>query len=568
MTYEEIRNIILHQRRRDYSFPTSALDELSDTERKEIEALIIKYSLNGDSFLFDHLGAIKYYDLSQVFTRDVLNSIPAPKKHRLITIAYRKTHAAFYLDYLLDLALAADPDAYSVLSILYKNGELDRRYFLRITEIYDQISDTNPNKAIFAEILKRIGVDMGVEYSEKNHNEKEFLTKDIFEKEEKFPLRCVLKKTDGSEIPVIWNFKKKHRAALLCLHGFGGDKDSSVIKALMEEMDLEGAGVVTFDWPAHGESTAPDYDLTVERCLEDLDAVVKFINQLIKESNKRICCFATGFGGYLATLYRNSHENTFLYLILRSPALKMAETFWKSIQPEECDRLRDGELIERGYERKMHIGEDFYDSLVRNDAYNQEPPYPWNIKIIQGDLDDVVDPEDIKAYAERYKDKKLKLKIFEGTDHLYKRPGEKERIVETVKEFLDHFLHPEKYDLLEVERRRKERAVYLDKVRGCLFGGAIGDALGYPIEFMKENVIWEKYGKNGIDAYQLDVKTGKALISDDTQMTLFTATGLLVGDTRGCLRGMQGPPAGYVYKAYFDSVRDTYPAALPRLKNL
>ena len=121
-----------------------------------------------------------------------------------------------------------------------------------------------------------------------------------------------------------------------------------------------------------------------------------------------------------------------------------------------------------------------------------------------------------------------------------------------VKEYLDRFLHPEKYDMMEVERKRKEREVYLDKIRGCLFGGAVGDALGYPIEFKKESAIWEKYGKYGITEYQLDVKTGKALISDDTQMSLFTATGILSGDTRGCLRGIQGPTAGYVYKAYFD----------------
>ena len=287
-------------------------------------------------------------------------------------------------------------------------------------------------------------------------DEKIFLGDDIFDKEELFPLRCVLKKNDGTEIPVIWNFKKTHKAALLCLHGFGGDKDSSVIKALMDEMDSEGAGVVTFDWPAHGESTAPDYALTVERCLEDLDAVVKFINQLIKQSNKRICCFATSFGGYLATLYRNSHENAFLYLILRSPALKMADTYRRLTGPEDFERLMQGELIEQGYERKMHLGRDFYDSLTRNDAYDPKPPLPWNIMILQGDKDDIVDPKDIKAYAERCKAEKLRLVIFEGTDHLYKRPGEKERIIGELKEYLDHFLHPEKYDLKEVERKRKE----------------------------------------------------------------------------------------------------------------
>ena len=62
-----------------------------------------------------------------------------------------------------------------------------------------------------------------------------------------------------------------------------------------------------------------------------------------------------------------------------------------------------------------------------------------------------------------------------------------------------------------------------DKIRGCLVGGTIGDALGYAVEFIREPQIFSRYGKDGITKYELDNRTGKALISDDTQMTLFTA---------------------------------------------
>jgi ADP-ribosylglycohydrolase len=65
-----------------------------------------------------------------------------------------------------------------------------------------------------------------------------------------------------------------------------------------------------------------------------------------------------------------------------------------------------------------------------------------------------------------------------------------------------------------------------DKIRGCLMAGASGDALGYTVEFMKYSSILSNYGKSGITKFTLDEK-GKALISDDTQMTLYTANGLL-----------------------------------------
>ena len=65
-----------------------------------------------------------------------------------------------------------------------------------------------------------------------------------------------------------------------------------------------------------------------------------------------------------------------------------------------------------------------------------------------------------------------------------------------------------------------------DRVRGSLIGGAIGDALGYTVEFMSHQSIFAQYGNKGITKFDLS-PDGKALISDDTQMTLFTACGIL-----------------------------------------
>ena len=48
--------------------------------------------------------------------------------------------------------------------------------------------------------------------------------------------------------------------------------------------------------------------------------------------------------------------------------------------------------------------------------------------------------------------------------------------------------------------------------------GAAGDALGYEVEFMSRLAILSRFGENGITKFALDCN-GKALISDDTQMT-------------------------------------------------
>lgn len=66
----------------------------------------------------------------------------------------------------------------------------------------------------------------------------------------------------------------------------------------------------------------------------------------------------------------------------------------------------------------------------------------------------------------------------------------------------------------------------LDKCRGSLVGGACGDALGYTVEFLSYDKITETYGKAGITRYDIGAM-GAAMFSDDTQMTLFTADGLM-----------------------------------------
>ena len=81
------------------------------------------------------------------------------------------------------------------------------------------------------------------------------------------------------------------------------------------------------------------------------------------------------------------------------------------------------------------------------------------------------------------------------------------------------------------QRAVEATELYTDRVLGCLLGGAVGDALGYEVEFCSLREIRERYGAAGIQRPVLN-SAGKAAVSDDTQMTLFTADGLVEGMAR------------------------------------
>lgn len=79
----------------------------------------------------------------------------------------------------------------------------------------------------------------------------------------------------------------------------------------------------------------------------------------------------------------------------------------------------------------------------------------------------------------------------------------------------------------------------LERYRGCLLAGGVGDQLGNDVEFMSRSRMLEVYGPDG-------VREMSQHITDDTQMTLFTAEGMLMGLKHGM------PMPACVYQSYLD----------------
>jgi len=90
-----------------------------------------------------------------------------------------------------------------------------------------------------------------------------------------------------------------------------------------------------------------------------------------------------------------------------------------------------------------------------------------------------------------------------------------------------------RYGKASTDRNRRSRSAFC----GCLLGGAVGDALGAPIEFASLAEICTRHGPSGVTDL-VDGCWPAGSITDDTQMTLFTAEALIRGKHRFLDQGL------------------------------
>jgi ADP-ribosylglycohydrolase len=92
-----------------------------------------------------------------------------------------------------------------------------------------------------------------------------------------------------------------------------------------------------------------------------------------------------------------------------------------------------------------------------------------------------------------------------------------------------------------------------ERIRGCLLSGAVGDALGAAVEFDSRVEIRRRFGPDGICEYA-PAYGRLGAITDDTQMTLFTAEGLILA-LRGGVQGQRSTVVRTVHRAYLRWLR-------------
>ena len=224
----------------------------------------------------------------------------------------------------------------------------------------------------------------------------------------RYPIKCKRFSPDGPSSGVV-----------LGVHGFAGDKESSMLSPLASRCAEKGVSLLCFDFPSHGESEAGSENLTVANCMDDLRTAADRCRSDYPGGKKYL--FATSFGGYIALLCARDLAD--FQFVLRAPAVSMPDILL-CLLGTTPKKFREAGSAVCGFSRKITVPYRFYEELQRNRLSAAVPDYP--MLIVHGDRDDVVPFEDVSAFCSSRKN--AVLVPFPGTDHHYKREGEKERV--------------------------------------------------------------------------------------------------------------------------------------------
>lgn len=240
-----------------------------------------------------------------------------------------------------------------------------------------------------------------------------------FSIERKYPIKC------KAFLPSSGNI----RTVILGVHGFAGDKESSMLSELAKYVDQKDGALICFDFPAHGDSDRQENDLTVENCINDLLAVAEWIEDTFPIAEKFI--FATSFGGYISLLSLSRLQN--YKVILRAPAVTMPKVLLGSVLKISAEQFEKLGTVECGFERKIALPYSFYKGLLQYDP--SRLVFDNKTFVFHGDKDDIVPIEDVLEFCDGREN--INLEIIKNADHRFKNPGEIERIVSETVQFME-----------------------------------------------------------------------------------------------------------------------------------
>lgn len=219
--------------------------------------------------------------------------------------------------------------------------------------------------------------------------------------------------------------KDMDRLVILC-HGLGGNKN--FYHPLEERLIKEKIGLISFDFPYHGERKNKYTTYTVKNCLKTIDNVYKYAKNSYKDI--KISFIGKSLGSlYLYTYIKEKSPSVdkviFQCLPLKNKK-KMTDDFLSN--PKNTDKY-----FYVGYGKKLPV--KLLDDLDEIEHNLSDITYinKSNILFIHGTEDKIASLDNVKKLCNKFH---FNLYEIDGADHNFKINNSREKLNNKIVEFL------------------------------------------------------------------------------------------------------------------------------------
>jgi len=224
----------------------------------------------------------------------------------------------------------------------------------------------------------------------------------------------------------------------IILHGFQSDRksgNSSIARDALVPLNLN---IVTLDFYGRGESDGTFGNLTVDKGVENVEAVVNFIHQ--RDPQQKIILIGGSFGGLVALHSVAILKDVFAQLILRAPVSDWGALWRDWVKPENLQTWTatgsfTGE-ISPGV--MATFGPEFLAELQHDDLYDTiAPQITIPTLIVHGDQDETVP----LAHSEKLQSvlPDSQLFVLPGADHRFSRAEDIAAYQRAIQNFIQSF---------------------------------------------------------------------------------------------------------------------------------
>jgi pimeloyl-ACP methyl ester carboxylesterase len=228
------------------------------------------------------------------------------------------------------------------------------------------------------------------------------------------------------------------RVAVLC-HGFLSNKNSTTNRTLTARLLEHGIATLRFDFFGQGESEGPFERIT---CTTAVNQAKAALDLAVLKGFRRIGLFGSSFGGLVAILTASARKDL-VCLALKCPVPDFEEMLRLEFKPEGLEAWKRTNTIPNvsSGQGRIKLQYGFYEDCLRHIGYDAAKAVTVPTLIVQGDCDEYVPLHQARRLVDALQGPK-RLEILPGADHGFTKPGDFERMIALLTDWLVAYLTP------------------------------------------------------------------------------------------------------------------------------